>query len=52
MPLLAALLLFALTQLTFLACQLYCAQTHGLVDNRNVRLPCSRECAALTHTCV
>ena len=53
MPLLAALLLYALTVLTFLACQLYCAQTHGLVDNRNVRRACMRaefrsECATLT----
>ena len=36
-PVLAALLLFALTVLTFLAVQLYCAQSHGLVENRNVR---------------
>ena len=37
MPVLAALLLFALTVLTFLAVQLYCAESHGFVDNRNVR---------------
>ena len=37
MPVLAALLLFALSVLTFLAVQLYCAQTHSFVDNRNVR---------------
>ena len=36
-PVLAALLLFALSVLTFLAVQLYCAQTHSFVDNRNVR---------------
>lgn len=38
MPLLVALLLYALTWATFLACQLYCAHTHGLLDNRNVRM--------------